>query len=231
MCGLDARGDASHQIDVDDAVAHREGVVATRDIDIGCSGFLERERDRQGSVADIDARFRGRLGKGLKVVGSEPEPTLSARFADGSSSVVTATLEGGVVEHCAVVVGADGAEALADLLEQLAFVVVGKLDAGLWIQHGANSKLHLGDAERRARADAVIDIRVGHCYILWSHEHTLERLDATADVEVFVANPAVKLVVAVGGGGQREHPARRCQGERCSQSERRIGRSAVLLAG
>jgi hypothetical protein len=44
MCGLDARGDASHQIDVDNAVAHREGVVATRDIDIGCGGFLERER-------------------------------------------------------------------------------------------------------------------------------------------------------------------------------------------
>jgi hypothetical protein len=41
---LDACGDASHQIDVDDAVAHREGVVATRDIDIGCGGFLERER-------------------------------------------------------------------------------------------------------------------------------------------------------------------------------------------
>ena len=44
MCGLDACGDASHQIDVDDAVAHREGVVATCKIDIGSGGFLERER-------------------------------------------------------------------------------------------------------------------------------------------------------------------------------------------
>ena len=47
MCGLDACGDASHQIDVDDAVAHREGVVATGDGDVSISGdLLERERDR-----------------------------------------------------------------------------------------------------------------------------------------------------------------------------------------
>ena len=117
-------------------------------------------------------------------------------------------LEGGLVQHRAVVVGADGAKALADLVVHFAWVGRVKCDWFLRKENRTYLELDRVNLHRLACADGEGGARTIEGVVLWADNETLERLDLRADVVRrcgWVRACLVVEVVAVGRGGQREN--------------------------